>query len=397
MDGTLAAEDTPGRGLTMVLSLPCAGVVRSEAYDTTQNGKHALDYLTSFNRTETTADPCTGVSGVPSCSSPLTFPIPTDPNAIAQIGGLFTIYNGSISVVSGYTLSGTYTGTSQTSITVTFSPTANGTAVLAWGGHIATRLDWGVGNSAIAISGSPYHMRLIDFTCSNVSNCGVGNQDRSLSSEAVIFPAKLTITKDAVPDDPTDFGYTTTGPTLSGFSLDDDADGTLSNTKSFDLTTFGAANTRTVTEADPSPAFLLTGLTCTEDPGGLPQTDNSSTNLGTRTATIIAEEGEIIACTFTNARQPARVIVIKHVINDDGGTAAANAFTMTVDDPGTNPTSFPGAESPGTTVTVDPGDYTVTETGPSGYAASFSDDCTGTVAAGQTKTCTVTNNASPRS
>ena len=65
---------------------------------------------------------------------------------------------------------------------------------------------------------------------------------------------------------------------------------------------------------------------------------------------------------------------------------------MTVDDPGTNPASFPGAEAPGTTVTVDAGAYNVTETGPSGYAASYSADCAGTIAVGQTKTCTVTNN-----
>jgi hypothetical protein len=39
-------------------------------WDTTQGGKHALDYLTSFNRT-VAADPCAGVSG---CGSPSTFP-----------------------------------------------------------------------------------------------------------------------------------------------------------------------------------------------------------------------------------------------------------------------------------------------------------------------------------
>ena len=33
-------------------------------YDTLQSGTHAYDYLTSYNRTETTADATTGVSGV---------------------------------------------------------------------------------------------------------------------------------------------------------------------------------------------------------------------------------------------------------------------------------------------------------------------------------------------
>ena len=31
------------------------------------------------------------------------------------------------------------------------------------------------------------------------------------------------------------------------------------------------------------------------------------------------------------------------------------------------------------------------ETGPAGYEASYSADCTGTIALGETKTCTVTN------
>jgi Prealbumin-like fold domain len=102
--------------------------------------------------------------------------------------------------------------------------------------------------------------------------------------------------------------------------------------------------------------------------------------------------GETKTCTVTNDDIAPQLIVIKHVINDNGGTATASSFTMSVDDPGTNPPSFPGAESPGTTVTVDPGSYSVGESGPSGYAASFSTDCTGSIAIGQTKTCTVTNN-----
>jgi len=36
-------------------------------------------------------------------------------------------------------------------------------------------------------------------------------------------------------------------------------------------------------------------------------------------------------------------------------------------------------------VTVDAGSYNVTETGPSGYTSSFSADCTGSIANGQSK------------
>ena len=69
--------------------------------------------------------------------------------------------------------------------------------MLAWGGHIATRQDWGAGNSAVAISGSPYHTRLIDLDGSG------GNQDRSLSADAVIFPGSITIIKNTTGGDAT--------------------------------------------------------------------------------------------------------------------------------------------------------------------------------------------------
>ena len=56
--------------------------------------------------------------------------------------------------------------------------------------------------------------------------------------------------------------------------------------------------------------------------------------------------------------------VIKHVINDNGGTKIAGDFTMTVTGTNVQPSAtFPGAESPGTTVTLDAGGYSVDETG----------------------------------
>lgn len=82
--------------------------------------------------------------------------------------------------------------------------------VLAWGGHIASRLDWGyfqksgklVPLSAAGISGSPYHMRqkaFYEVSSTKVAGVcdpgtfttlfsGFGNQDRSLSAAAVIPP-----------------------------------------------------------------------------------------------------------------------------------------------------------------------------------------------------------------
>ena len=88
--------------------------------------------------------------------------------------------------------------------------------------------------------------------------------------------------------------------------------------------------------------------------------------------------------------QTGTLIVIKNVINDNGGTALAGDFTITVTGNSPSPASFAGAAA-GTTVTLNAGTYSVSETGPSGYASTSSTDCAGTIAAGETKTCTITN------
>jgi hypothetical protein len=293
-------------------------------YDTTKDGKHALDFLTDFNRTETDADPCSDLSGVPSgaCADPHYADIPADPNITnsnIQIPGQnFSIYNGEITAVSGYTLSGDYSGTSSTSITLTFTSTEGGTVVIAWGGHIAERKDWGDDNSAVAIPGSPYHMRLIDFTCTDPINCSAGNQDRLLSAGAVIYPGSITIIKDARPEGLTSFPFTASPSPLVDFSLVDN--GTSTNTKIFDeITNF---TTYTVTE-NPPDYWDLTNIVCgvTSSNGG-----SQSTNISTATATITLAEGENVTCTFTDVQQTGTLTLVKTVDNNYGGTATAGDF-----------------------------------------------------------------------
>src|SRR5204862_2536783 len=91
----------------------------------------------------------------------------------------------------------------------------------------------------------------------------------------------------------------------------------------------------------------------------------------------------------TNDDQATTMIMIMHVINNNGGTATASNFTMSVTGGSPSPASFAGAESPGTNVTLNAGSYSVGESGPSGYTRSDSTDCSGSIAVGQTKTCTV--------
>ncbi|MBA3631773.1 MAG: carboxypeptidase regulatory-like domain-containing protein [Acidobacteria bacterium] len=153
-------------------------------YGTTKNGKHAIDYLTSYDRTETQAmgnNPCDGIAGCSLTTTATyqvdTFPIPLDPQVAArgvtQIPGVFTLFGGDITAVSGYTIDGSYAADSDTEITITFiAGTTN--PVLAFGAHIARLIDYPVEGSASLVSGSPYHVGIKDFSG------GSGAQDRSL-------------------------------------------------------------------------------------------------------------------------------------------------------------------------------------------------------------------------
>ena len=112
--------------------------------------------------------------------------------------------------------------------------------------------------------------------------------------------------------------------------------------------------------------------------------------IGTNTVTLVA--GETVSCGITNDDQPAQLTVIKNVVNDNGGQLTASAFTMSVNGTNVSQSSFPGAAAPGTTVTLNAGTYSVDESPVQGYTKSLSADCSGTIANGQSKTCTITNN-----
>jgi uncharacterized repeat protein (TIGR01451 family) len=182
------------------------------SWDTTKGGKHAIDYLTTYNRTETTANACSGVSG---CGSPAPFAIPTDTNVtgrgVPQAAGNFTCFNCTITAASSYSLSGTYASDSTTQITLTFTA-ATTTPVLAWGGHIASQFDWGSGNAASSINGSPYHTAIVNF------DGHPGSQDRALAAGAVLPVPSSIATQVSVstinPGDPVTDDATVTGGTV---------------------------------------------------------------------------------------------------------------------------------------------------------------------------------------
>jgi hypothetical protein len=211
-----------------------AQVVLVLGYDVIHNGHDAIDYLTDKNRwqlPETTVaahpdQPCSGVANCPNVS-PYTpdDTIAIDPpltniqvdktktlaNGCQQTGGgatqqpvtSFTTVNnagqakielfGASAVGDSFKYLNQPTlldknGDQEQQVQLTFAATRSD-PVLAWGGHIASRLDWGCAGdirSASGISGSPYHMR-IKSAFVNGTPVSLGNQDRSLAASAVIF------------------------------------------------------------------------------------------------------------------------------------------------------------------------------------------------------------------
>src|SRR5260221_5094811 len=145
----------------------------------------------------------------------------------------------------------------------------------------------------------------------------------------------------------------------------------------------------------PGTTYTLFGgkqYSVSESGGPSGYTASSSTDCVIPSASV----GSIYTCMITNDDQPGTVVVIKHVINDDGGLKTASNFSMTVTGVNVQPSAtFPGAESPGTTVTVNAGSYSVDEAADSGYTKTIGANCSGPIANGETKTCTITNNDKP--
>jgi hypothetical protein len=96
--------------------------------------------------------------------------------------------------------------------------------------------------------------------------------------------------------------------------------------------------------------------------------------------------GGTVTATGLTVTVPTCLTVTKTVINDNGGTRIASNFTMNVTGTNVSTPSFPGAEAPGTTVTLDVGSYNVDEGVVSGYAKTLSAGCSGTIAAGESRT-----------
>ena len=111
----------------------------------------------------------------------------------------------------------------------------------------------------------------------------------------------------------------------------------------------------------------------------------------------IATPNAVLTCTITNDDNPpetASLKIIKNVVNDDSGTNIPSDFTMVVSAKNPSNNNFPGTLT-GETITIDVGAYSVSETGPGGYTASFSTECSGIATPNALLTCTITNDDLP--
>ena len=169
-------------------------------YDAVEGDLHAYDYLGSYDATENAAgqrvDPCDGSqqsTGPHACgSAPSTVPVPADGDTTipyrSQLPGSFSAWGGSLTgaaYVSPGQIGMSTTGTIERQIDVTFVAEGD-TVVLAWGGHIASSLDWGAGETFVGNGqGSPFHMRLHQIQESGGGTTSTGQRDLSLQAGAI--------------------------------------------------------------------------------------------------------------------------------------------------------------------------------------------------------------------
>ena len=252
----------------------------------------------------------------------------------------------------------------------------------------------------ITVDTGTYTLREDDingYTEGTWSCTGATPSDNTISAGAVTVPAGTDVVCTITNDD--------VAPqlTLNKHVVNDN--GGTANASAWTLTATGssggfsgAGSPATGTDAALGPNDVTAGVEYTLSESGGPSGYSSNsvwacTGGGTFTSPnkITLGVGETASCTITNNDDAAQLTVIKHVINDNGGNAGAGDFTMNVTGTNVSSASFPGAESPGTTVTLDAGSYSADESAFTGYTKTIGANCSGTIAVGESKTCTITN------
>ena len=317
-------------------------------WDVKHSSANAIDFITHYQRVAESIQPCGPANHpediVAGCNpgSFTTFDIPAPTGVNSPIAGLpenvfnalpvaqrrMTMYNGTINSMVYTNPQGDLSlAQASTRVTINFTATSS-TVVMAWGGHIARALDWGAGNSAGGISGSPYHTRLISLDGSG------GNQDRSLSAAAVQAPQGCTLTNDNI--DVCDLPTTTThsAPAIAG------------QTYSFSLVNNGG-NAAIVGTPDTDPA------------GGTVSADVQTNGAGEYTITLTTtNDGGSTQCSATVRvhAKPAAAAGLDQEQCETSGFAFNMNATSSVPSGGTRTWSIDAANSTTTASIVNAGD-----------------------------------------
>ena len=387
-------------------------------WDTTKDSKHVIDFLKTYKSTETDANPCLGqsCSGDPTS----TLGIPIDPR-INTAAGLhptldylstdpdyqFSMWGGSLTAAGtpfltvGTYSEGVYSNTTTTAIDITFTANA-ADALLSWGGHISTHSDWGIGETAVDVPGSPYHMNIATFLDSNGTSLGSGAQDRSLKLDG--YASRLTIIKQGDPvDSSTLFPFTLAQPggekCETAFEIA--ADGSqhacnrIIHSGSFTITeTLDGTNNF---------KWALTDIACTSvgNPAVSLFTESllpaNAPNDGSVSFSINVDLQQDVTCIFTNSHKP-QLTLDKVVVNNFGGTALSSDFDFFVTGSNVMKYSDGSLVAPNTVlkdgdaVVMDGGsNYNVAEGPFYGYGVTSSQNCSGTLNFNNEVTCTYTN------
>lgn len=341
-------QSIPYRMVMQNLTLGSHSVVIE--WDVKHSSANAIDFITHFQRVNESIQPCGPANHpediVPGCNpgSFTTFDIPAPTGVNSPIAGLpqnafnalpvaqrrMTMYNGTINSMVYTNPQGDLSAAqSSTRITINFTA-SSATVVMAWGGHIARAIDWGTGNSASGISGSPYHTRLISLDGSG------GNQDRSLSANAVEPPGGCTLTNDNI--DVCDL------PAVTTHALATTA--VANQTYSFQIVNSGGSNAFiSSSDTDPSDGTISANVT--------------TSGAGSYTITLTTSNaGGSESCTATVRvhQQPAAAAGADQEQCETSGFAFTMNASSTVPTGGTRTWTIDAANSTTTANIVNPGD-----------------------------------------
>ena len=295
----------------------------------------------------------------------------------ASTASAFT--SASITSLTHNVANGADTSDSEASVTISFTSSGCGSGanecqyLVFFGGHLALTGDgsgasWGPGLGSSQISGGPYHIKNPDFDGSG------GNLDNQIKGADILAPSTgtLNVVKTVVNDN-------------GGTVVSSDFTVYVQDANGVDVSGSPAAGSSIGTSYTLDPGTF----TVSEDlVSGYAQASIECGGQATDTVTLAADQN--ITCIITNNDIQPQLTVIKTVINDDGGTAAASDFNISVSGTNASPSNFAGNGS-GTAVTLNAGAYSVSEAPVFGYSGSLSADCSGSIAIGEEKTCTITN------